>query len=272
MRNMFIIAGLVVLGWPRMKVKRNTFQLQPTLWVFPSTKTWGIVLYLGVIRSIVIEILEKSGRSLEKRLPLLRSHIFVDGTRPLASEGKKPNRVHRKSLGVVWSGSDINSSIRSFSPDGCPMDDKLLRQLFATLTARHLPQLTNLQMGHLAPRYRSINQTAFNLSHTRMDGFFSISQVWQAFWDVIPLPSVWDEQFFQRPSGLAIENLAYAAHRAETLVFTEYLIANQDSWDQQVHRIIQDLSFLEDEQVRDLFVAYNSGLSSLSIRQDLIPQ
>ena len=251
MRNMFLIAGALIVGWPKSKVKRGAFHLQASLWVFPKAKRWRIIFYFGVIREIVVTIVEKMGGSAR----LLRTHLFVDSLVAAESTEVQPpddNTVRK----ILWNGTKFNNRLRSVGPPELNIDDKFLRQLFASLSGKQIPQLTNLHIRNplanathpLLNEDRNMAQshfqTTFNMSRAIVGGCFAVSQTWQALWGVGLMDKSWKAIFFDQPSCIVDENQVIAMQRARRLVLANYLLdcpttdARKDAVTNALHNLI----------------------------------
>lgn len=256
-RNMYLMGDFLVLGWPQTKVRRGVFHLQPSLWAFPAPLTWDIIFYFGVQRDIIVDIVSHMGGS----SGLLRTHIFVDSVRASKQPNSTGSRMSQVMDPTLWTGKMLNSSIKSLSSNHKFLDDKILRQLFASIVGKHIPQLTDMQMhGVIRNAQNPLSNetlgldsqgfhTAFNMSRHNVEGFLVISQVWQSFWGISSLNAEWKEALFGRPAFITEENRRFAFEIARRLVVYHYMLgcASVQDRKEMVAEIFLDLRFLRNK-------------------------
>lgn len=124
-RNLFMIDGLPALGNPEPKqVDRDS---QECLWTLTEMLAHPFLFYLGVIRRLIIQVLERLG------LPndVHSTHIFVHST---------PKR--RKDHALFWTGSEVNKAIQRYTDDiPILLTAGLLRKLTTAMFSAHFPEL-----------------------------------------------------------------------------------------------------------------------------------
>ena len=244
MRNMYLMARMLILGWPKRKVKRGAFHRQASLWAFPASMAWELVCYFGVLREIIAGIVCQLGGSSE----MLRTHIFVDSVQA-ASQQPHDSAVPSKDIG--WTPKKLNDAIKSMSPPQLKLDDRNMRQLFANLTGKFLPKLTEFDLQN--PLQDANNpmlcDSQFDISQRGVEGFVAIGQIWRSFWGLeSPNPAL-KIIFFDRPRSVTKVNNSIAFHRASQLVLSSYLVGccTPAARLAKVRDIFDDLRFLRGE-------------------------
>ena len=272
LRNMHLMVRLITFGWPKMKDYRGRRGIQASLGALPEVLTWPLIIYFGVFRDILISMIEHLFGSSPVGIDLLKTRIFVDTTSLFVRQ--KSNRTCS-----IWTGSNFCTAARaSIPPDMAfrlKIDDKLWRQLFSSITAKHLPELTRQTIfgsnrstalfdDELGLDASGLH-TAFKMSRGTIEEFIAISQVCHGFWGVAPLSDRLHQQYFAKPFELLRRNRTIAAQKARHLVMLFYLLDYPAS--ERAHRvrtILHDMPFLRGP--RDTWKVVSRAVYSTTLR------
>jgi hypothetical protein len=191
-RNIFIMKGCLVFGWPRSKAFSKA--VQAALWSLPPEFGQIVTLYIGVLRPVALRIAEDAGLDPS---PDSKCMLFAN-TVPIGPR-------------TVWSTDYISNLLRvcSVGPIGLALTPPRLRQIMSAIFRKHLSTLidptsrssyqahirtspANLQADHTQQTsnlHYGISlgpSSSLNLSDADVDQFIEVSQAWQAILGLVP--------------------------------------------------------------------------------------
>ena len=215
-RNIFVMKGYLVFGWPRSKAFSRT--VQAALWALPPAFGQIVTVYLGVLRPVALRMAEDAGLN-----PSLDAKQMVFA-----------NTIPVGQRAGVWSSDYISRVLRSQTekPIGLPLGPQRLRQIMSAVFRKHLSTLidptaqssyqahirtshANRQAGHTQLTSNLHYGVSFgplsslNLSDADVDQFIEVSQAWQAILGLMP-------------GSRRILDLLYAVPQFKKSIYTEF--------------------------------------------------
>jgi hypothetical protein len=191
-RNIFLMKGFLVFGWPRSKAFSRA--VQASLWSLPPALGKVVTIYLGILRPVMLRIAQdaKLDSSPDAKHMLFANTIATS------------NRVGS------WSSEYLGGLLkeRTMEQMGLPLGAPRLRQIMSAIFRKHLsclidPLSGSLYQAHIRTSYANLQaghtqqtsnlhygvgfgpSSGLSLSDAEVDRFMEVSQAWQAILGLI---------------------------------------------------------------------------------------
>ena len=228
LRNLRLIRGTVLISHP--KAKQRDRLMYNAFWALPTHLGRILVIYLGVFRSVVVELLQLLGADTREH----QHYIFVRSSTNLATSP----------YSAVFSSSMINGALREATPE-LAYEIRVYRHVIQAIydnQLSHLPSRAIRKLLDNADHKQAQHSSTTHDTHYARDEIahgagvqlsmrnsqLAISRLFHAWYGFVPAELTWDALSSDAVPSTISNNLLFALGVARQRVLIHYALSGSD--------------------------------------------